>query len=993
MLGPGSQVAGYTIIGSLGRGGMGSVWAAEHTILRRTAALKTLLPELAGDADFRDRFVAESQMISALDHPSIIPIYDAGEADGVVYIAMRHVGGGDLATLIDQGPIEPERVVSILQQVAGALDAAHAHGLVHRDVKPANVLLEPSEGRAYLTDFGIAKRTGTRGLTRTGFFVGTLDYAAPEQIRGDPVGPSADVYAFGCLLFETLTGRKPFERETDVAVMNAQLNDAPPSVTGLRGDLPSTLEPVVARGLAKENAERFGSCRELIEGVRAALGGKVFEAPKRARAQAGVRNLPAEPTPLIGRRAEIAAVLELARRPGVRLITLTGPGGTGKTRLSVAAASELAGDVQTAAFVDLASTTEADLVGTAIARALAVEESPELSLVEALTRALGPGPALLVLDNFEQVLPAATLVNELLGGVAGLKVLVTSQAPLRLREEHEFPVPALEPASAVELFVDRVQAVKPSFELSDGNRGSVESICARLDGLPLALELAAARVKLLSPQAILDRLGQRLDLLTGGAVDLPERQRTLRGAIEWSFNLLEPSEQELLSRLGVFSGGCSLEIADAVCSNGANTALDGLASLVDKSLVRQWDDGEGEPRFGLLESIREYALERLQAKGELERFRRRHAERYLELVEAAEPELTRANQAVWLARLDEEADNVRAAVVWASAAGDGELALRLAGALVRFWSTRGLMGEGRRLLRDAFAAGGAAAPATLAKAYFAAGYAALGEGDFAEAKQAFEQSLASTGGDQAAALAQLAWLSMASGGADASDLAERSLALASMSGDGLTESGALGTLAELAAAAGDYDAAIRLLERGLALRRALGDTRLVANSLLMLGRMELLRGELDRATMLLEESLVLARAVKDTWSSSVALANLGRVRLCQSDAAGARSLFEEGLGVVLERNDRRVTAELLQGLAAVVALEGRPADAASVLGAAEAIRESTGGTPSPAETMIATRFLASLRESLGEEGFDAQVMTGRTLGIDAALVLASPAAP
>ncbi len=253
---------------------MGSVYEAEHTILRRRAALKMLLPELAGDAESRDRFVAESEMVAALDHPSIIPIYDSGEVDGVVYIAMRYVAGGDLAALIGRGPIEPQRVVAILEQVADALDSAHAHGLVHRDVKPGNVLLEPAAGRAYLTDFGIAKRTGTRGLTRTGFFVGTLDYAAPEQIRGDPVGPSADVYAFGCLLFETLTGRKPFERETDVAVMNAQLHDSPPAASDVRRDLPATLDPVVARGLAKASGERFGSCRELIEAVRAALGGQ-----------------------------------------------------------------------------------------------------------------------------------------------------------------------------------------------------------------------------------------------------------------------------------------------------------------------------------------------------------------------------------------------------------------------------------------------------------------------------------------------------------------------------------------------------------------------------------------------------------------------------------------------------------------------------------------------------------------------------------------------
>jgi predicted ATPase/tRNA A-37 threonylcarbamoyl transferase component Bud32 len=998
----GTEVAGYRIEGLLGQGGMGIVYRAEHVVLGRKAALKTLLAEHAEDADFRERFVRESQLVAGLEHPNIVPIYDAGEADGVAYIAMRFVRGTDLSELVKaEGALPRDRLLSILDQTAAALDSAHAHDLVHRDVKPGNVLIDEDSDRAYLTDFGIAKHGRARGKTATGLFMGTVDYASPEQIEGKEVGPATDVYALGCVLFEGLTGRKPFEKDTDVAVVYGHLLEEPPSATELRPDLSHEIDAVIARALAKAADNRFSNCRQLVEAARTALGGSAsgtFVAPApilRMPVALRVRsNLPTPPTALVGREREVEELVALLQRADNRLVTLTGPGGTGKTRLALEVASSLGGE---AVFVDLAPVHDPDLVGATIAHVLGAEEATGQSELESIAARIGDVELLLVLDNFEQLVDAAPFVASILETIPSVRLLVTSQSPLHLRGEHQYPLEPLDEAQAVALFVERAQAVKPGFALGEENAAAVAEIARRLDGLPLAIELAAARIKLLSPQAIAGRLENRLDLLTTGARDLPERQQTLRSAIDWSYELLDEGEQKVFARLGAFSGGCSLEAAEAVC--GAQEGLrlgevmDLLGSLVDKSLLRQIDAADGEPRFLLFETIREYARTRLVESGEAGTVQRAHAERYLALAEMAEPELIRAEQATWLQRLDEEQGNLRAALEWSLESGEIEVGLRIAAALGRFWSTRGHMAEGRKWLGAALASSPDVEERVLARAHFAAGYAAIGQADYDQAKPFFEECLAAAGKLhdsqlEGASLAQLAWIEMARAQEDAEELAVASLERARATGDKLTASGALNVLAELASARGDDARAKELFDEGLSLRRELGDQRLIANSLLNLARAELRSGKVERANRLLEQGLGLARQVGDTWAASVAVLNLGWAALHDGDRERAREAFEEALAIANIRGDKRVAAESLQGLALA---GGDPSRGARLWGAGAALLEELGLAASTFEQALAERLLPGLQDELGAEAFAAAEAAGRTLSLEDAVAEASPA--
>jgi predicted ATPase len=997
---------------------MGEVYRARDPRLDRSVAIKILPAELSADSDRLHRFEREARSVSALNHPNIVTIYELAKDGSAHYIAMELIEGQTLRQLLVAGSLPIRKAIEIAAQIAEGLAKAHEAGITHRDMKPENLMVS-CDGFVKILDFGLAKvaspvgeqhetRTLSSWQTQPGIVIGTVQYMSPEQASGAPLDFRSDQFSFGLVLYEMVTGKRAFLRGTAAEILVAIMREPTEPIAVQNPDVPAPLCWAIERCLAKDPDKRYVSTRDLARDL-AAIRERFSEKPARQAEPRGT-NIPVQRTAFVGREKEIAAAKELLLSKDVRLLTITGPGGIGKTRLGVEIATGLpenfSGGIH---FVSLSPLRDPALIASVIVQTLGIREAGGPSPLELLKKHFhdsSHAPALFLLDNFEHLIQAAPIVADLLAIAPNLKILVTSRAALHVYGEHEFPVPALavpdaqskssldalSQFAAVALFVQRAVAARPDFELNQQNAFAVIEICARLDGLPLAIELAAARVKVLSPSAMCTRLASRLQLLTGGARDLPQRQQTLRAAFDWSHDLLSPAEQKLFRRLSVFVGGCTLEGVEAVCDTKGDLQLDlldGMASMVDKSLLQQLEQPNGESRFTMLETIREYAREKLEASGEEAATKRAHAAYCLVLAEETATAESGAEGAEVRERIALEHDNFRAGLEWLTESGDADWGLRLGAALFRFWESREYLAEGRDRLGKLLRMPAAAAPTKArARALFAAGVLASEQGEIAAADALLMESLVigrRLGDEQGVAVSLNARAVLARDRGDvalALSLFQESLGLWRQLGELKAIARALSNLASVLKLQREYELARSLCGECGAIFEGLGDRTGVAWSLNNQGDVAREQGDSAAAQALYEQGLTIFRELGDRWGIAGTLADLGNLAREQKHCSAALPLYRESLKIFQELDHKRGIARLLECCACSAAVQQQPERSLRLAGVAAALRKSIGAPLAPAEQEKLEAILEPARLALANTASATAWLEGWNMPLD-----------
>jgi predicted ATPase/DNA-binding CsgD family transcriptional regulator len=971
------SAAGFADAEEIGRGGFGIVYRCRQVALERTVAVKVLTAELDEN---RERFLREQRAMGRLTgHPNIVGVLQVGETQsGYAYLVMQYHRQGSLEARIRRlGPLGVDEVLRLGVKMAGALEAAHLLGIVHRDVKPANILLT-DYGELALSDFGIA-HISDGFQTATGTFTGSPAFTAPEILRGDPPSQSSDVYGLGATLFCGLTGHAAFERRSGEQIVAQFLRIADESAPDLReSGIPDDVSAVVERAMCREPHDRQSAAAlgEQIQQLQARRGVPVDEMALRAEADrpepraaavAAARrtlgNLPAEVTSFVGRSRELADVKRALSKS--RLVTLTGVGGVGKTRV----AERVARDRRHAYphgvwLVELGELADPALLTQTVLTGLGARAQPSGDAPGVLIDSLSSRQLLLVLDNCEH-LPdeVAALSAGLLRSCPDLQILATSREPLRVVGEAVLPVPPMaapEPDrsggvaglsryDAVALFTERAAAAVPDFALTEDNCRAVAALCYRLDGLPLAIELAAGRLRSLSPAQILWKLDDRYALLTGGERGRPGRQQTLRASIEWSYQLCTPAEQRLWARLCVFAGSFELDAVEAVCSSDfAGEIVDLVSGLVDKSIVVRHERGT-VVRYRLLETIREFGLERLTEGGEGPALRMAHWQWYAALLRTAKAEWISARQAYWLARLTVEGANIRSALDFClNEHGDTDAVMEiLVGLPLGYWWAHGKLGEGRHWLDDALAR---SSDVTVLRVRALLRNAVL----------------ATLGGEVAIG----------------NQLLDEARGLIPQVRDPMVLAQLHHVAARAARVAGDLPRAVSELEQALAMSASRTDLDFYLDILTLLAFYAAMAGQHERSKLCYEEIIQLTGPRGESLHRANALMALGLDAWRRGDPVSAVELQRSGLEIKLGLDDQLGTAVGLEALAWGVGALGQHKRAAQLLGTAEVLWDSTGGsiaTLVPELIGEHDKSVAAARAALGDQGYAAAVQRGRQM--------------